>query len=240
MSAVRYTRRMAGRRKRRLLWAALPAAVVLAASVKLLSLAPLGAAAEDAFGDGNAPALAAAADWLGILNLVEPYKADFARGDAYALRGDFEAARTSFERALRGAPESDGCRIRVNLALSIEKLGDARRNTDGVAAKAFYLDALAVIKAAPPGCFAAGGRGNADGEGKRLSEAGERLRSKTVEHGSKGNDDGDEQGGDPAAREQLERLEESERQAQEERRQSRERSEYLQDTGTGGEVERPW
>ena len=71
MSSAEKTRGGAGARRRRLLWTALPAAVVLAAAARLLSLAPVGAAAEGAFTDKDAPALAAAADWLGTVNFFE-------------------------------------------------------------------------------------------------------------------------------------------------------------------------
>ena len=227
--------------RRRLLWAVLPSAVVLLASAKMLSLGPLGAAAEEAFSGKDVPALAAAADWLGAINLVEPYKADFARGDAQALSGDYAAARASFESALRAAPESDACRIRVNLVLSIEKLGDARKEGgDGPAASVLYQEGLEVIAHAPGGCFEAGAQGNAHGEGGRLAEARERLGSKAGQ-GADGGSDGEEAPGeDSGAQQQLEQLEESERKARQERLKSQQRSEYLRDPDTGKTADRPW
>ncbi|WP_426297936.1 hypothetical protein [Arthrobacter sp. R-11] len=241
MSSAEKARGGAGARRSRLLWAALPAAVVLAAAAKLLSLAPVGAAAEGAFTDKDAPALAAAADWLGTANFIEPYKADFAKGDAHVLRGDFAAARTSFETALRGAPEAEGCRIRVNLVLSIERLGDGRRGAgDDVAARALYRDGQSVIKDAPQGCFHAGGPGNAEGEGDRLSETRERLEAKAGESGGKGEDAGERQAADSAAHEQLQQLEESARKARRERLESEQRGEYLRNPDPGVTAERPW
>lgn len=237
MSAVQ----IRGARRRKLLWAALPSAVVLLASAKMLSLGALGTAAEDAFTGKDAPALAAAADWLGVLNLIEPYKADFARGDAQVLSGDFAAARASFETALRAAPESEGCRIRVNLVLSIEKLGDARKEGgDDAAANALYQDGLDIIAGAPRGCFEAGAQGNSQGEGGRLSEARERLGSKAGDSGGDGNDGGDDASAEPGAQQQLEQLEESEREARQERLKSQQRSEYLRNPDTGKTADRPW
>jgi hypothetical protein len=228
-------------RRRRLLWAVLPSAAVLLAAAKMLSLGPLGTAAEDAFTAKDAPALGAAADWLGAINLIEPYKADFARGDSHVLSGDFEAARGSFETALRAAPESDGCRIRVNLVLSIEKLGDARKEGgDDAAATALYQDGLDVIAGAPQGCFEAGAQGNAQGEGGRLSEARERLGSKAGQGGDGGSDGEEAPPEDPGAQQQLEQLEESERKARQERLKSQQRSEYLRNPDTGQTAERPW
>lgn len=229
-----------GPRGRKLLWAALPSAVVLLASAKMLSLGPLGTAAEDAFTGKDAPALAAAADWLGALNLIEPYKADFARGDAQVLSGDFAAARASFEAALRAAPESEGCRIRVNLVLSIEELGDARKEGgDDAAANALYQDGLDIIAGAPRGCFEAGAQGNTQGEGGRLSEARERLGGKAG-HSGDGNDGSGDASAEPGAQQQQEQLEESEREARQERLKSQQRSEYLRNPDTGKTADRPW
>jgi len=241
MSSAEKTRGGAGARRRRLLWTALPAAVVLAAAARLLSLAPVGAAAEGAFTDKDAPALAAAADWLGTVNFFEPYKADFAKGDAQVLRGDFAAARTAFETALRGAPEAEGCRIRVNLVLSIERLGDGRRGAgDDAAARTLYQDGQSVIKDAPQGCFQDGSQGNAEGEGDALSDARERFEAKAGERGGKGEDAGERQAADPAAQEQLQQLEESARKARQERLESEQRGEYLRNPEPDVTVERPW
>jgi len=232
----------AGRsRRRRLLTAALPAVVVIAAAAKMLSLVPLGTAAEGAFTGKDASALAAAADWLGTVNVIEPYKADFARGDAHVLRGDFAAARTSFETALSGAPERDGCRIRVNLVLSIEKLGDGRGNAgDQAGARTLYQEGLGVIRQAPQGCFAPGGEGNTQGEGGRLSDARERLGTKagqTGDHGTAGDEASAES---PPARQQIKQLEESERHARQDRQESEQRNDYLRNPDDGVPVERPW
>ncbi|WP_120522212.1 hypothetical protein [Arthrobacter celericrescens] len=229
------------RRRRRLLTAAVPAVVVVAAAAKLLSLAPLGAVAEGAFTGKDGSALAAAAEWLGAVNVIEPYKADFARGDAHVLRGDFAAARASFVTALSGAPERDGCRIRVNLVLSIEKLGDGRGNAgDDAGARTLYQEGLGVIHQAPPGCFEPGGEGNTQGEGGRLSDARERLGTKAGQAGNQGKDGGKVQAENPPAQQKLEQLEESERQARQDRQESEQRDEYLRSPDDGIPVERPW
>ncbi|OFI39457.1 hypothetical protein BIU82_14110 [Arthrobacter sp. SW1] len=229
------------RRRRRLAWAALPAVVVLAASAKMLSLGPLGTAAADAFDGKDAGALETAAAWLGAVNLIEPWKADFATGDAHVLRGDFAAARASFEAALRSAPENDGCRIRVNLVLGIERLGDGQRSAgDDAGAKALYAEGLEVVRGAPAGCFDAGGAGNAAGEGRRLSDARERLAAKSGDAGGEGGDGGDAPEENATEQEQLKRLEESQRQARQERLKSEQRSEYLRNPETNSTVERPW
>ncbi|WP_245953532.1 hypothetical protein [Arthrobacter silvisoli] len=247
MSSVEKSRARpdAGRRPQRRVprpaWAALPAVVVLAAAAKLLSVTPLGTAAEDAFTGEDAPALAAAADWLGAVNVIEPHKADFARGDAQVLHGDFAAARTSFEAALRSAPGRDGCRIRVNLVLSIEKLGDGRWNAgDDAGGRTLYREGLGVIQQAPPGCFESGGEGNAQGEGSRLSDARARLDTKAGQAADAGSEREEAPPENPPARQQLEQLEESERQARQDRQKSWQRGEYLRSPDDGIPVDRPW
>ena len=66
---------------------------------------------------------------MSFLNVVERHKAPFARGDAFVLAGDLDSARAQFEQALELAPPDsiDSCQIRVNLALALEKLGDAAK-----------------------------------------------------------------------------------------------------------------
>ncbi|MBB6403219.1 hypothetical protein [Arthrobacter sp. AZCC_0090] len=173
------------RRARLLLWSALPCLVALAFAAKLLSLNLLAGQARDAFTKDNPLALAAAANWLGTINWLEPHKAEFAQGDAHVLEGDFTAARAAFETALAYAPGADECKVRVNLVLSIEKLGDARRAAgDDTAANSQYEDGKAVVSAAPGSCFTVSAEGNADGEGERLSNAADRLASKTAAAGA--------------------------------------------------------
>ena len=113
------------RRRRLLLWSALPVLLALALAAKLLSAAWFAGQASGAFARGDAPAVESAAAVLGVANFLEPHKAPFAAGDALALSGDYAGARTAFEAALAAAPAADECRVRVNLALSIERLGDA-------------------------------------------------------------------------------------------------------------------
>ncbi len=119
------------RRRRLLLWSALPSLLALAVAAKLLGAAWSGGQAADAFARNDAPAAASAAAALGAANFLERHKAPFAAGDALVLRGDFAGARTAFEAALADAPPADQCPVRVNLVLSIERLGDAAAAGDG-------------------------------------------------------------------------------------------------------------
>jgi hypothetical protein len=252
------------RRRRLLLWSVVPVLLALLLAAKLLSAAWFSGQAGSSFARGDAAAVEQAAGVMGLGNFMEAHKAPFAAGDARALRGDYAAARTAFEAALAAAPPADQCRVRANLALSIERLADAAPSaamkapgpTDvadtpdtalaGGGAAELLAEALAVVEAAPEGCFNPDG---ADPEAaERLQAAGPRLANK-IEH--LGNQPPAEPGADPADDEdssaaadplqpQLEQLEEAGKSAQQERNRGLEREEYLDGSGTGPLTDRPW
>ncbi|MCD4849712.1 tetratricopeptide repeat protein [Arthrobacter sp. AK01] len=227
------------RRLRRALWSAPPALVALAVAAKLLSVGALGGAAAETFSAKEQGKLAGVATWLQIANVVEPHKALFAAGDAHAMAGEFDDARRYFDAALQAGPGVDDCKVRVNLVLSIEKLGDSTGDRD--AAALLFREALSTAEAAPSQCHVAG-PANADGEGDTLNAAGERLSGKISEGASQSGDE--EQPGQetPAApqEDQLKQLEEIAQQAQRERSEGQERGEYLRSPDDGPRVDRPW
>jgi tetratricopeptide (TPR) repeat protein len=117
-----------------------------------------------------------AGERLEFLNLIEPHKAPFARGDARVLAGDYDGAQAAFEEALGLAPRDsrESCQIRVNLALSLEKLGQAAQTTNNADLAKQYFDRVQqVVNDAPPGCF----EGDAqDEEGQQLRDAQQRAQ----------------------------------------------------------------
>lgn len=233
------------RRKRLLLWSAVPVMLLLCVAAKLLSLNVLADRAATGFAAGNAPAVDAAAEGLGLANLVEPHKAPFAAGDAAVLAGDYGEAKALFEQALGLVPDGAGdeCLVLVNLVLVTEGLGDQRLQAgDPSSAVPLFNEALATAGQAPEGCLSPDAAAGADG---RLAEARERLEGKL---GAAGRPEDPEdapgkespQDGSAAAQQsQLDRLQENSRQAQRERNSGREREEYL-DSGTGTAPDRPW
>lgn len=233
-------------RRRLLLWSALPAAVVLFLSAKLLSLGILAGAADHGFTAGDPRAVADAAAGLDIANVIEPHKAPFAAGDSLVLAGDFAGARQRFEQALPAAGSADGCIIRVNLVLSIERLGDQRvAAEDTTAAARLFAEGLAVVDSAPEGCFPAGVSGGAEtGAGGQLERAAERLKQKADDAAAGGATpqpaEGQPAPSDPGRESQLEQLQESSREAQRERNTGQERDEYLRDDDYGSGPDRPW
>lgn len=238
-------------RRRLLLWSALPVLLTLCLSAKLISAGYLAGAAAQAFDAREGAGVAAAASGLGTANFFETHKAPFAEGDALVLAGDFTGARQRFEEALAQASPEDECVIRVNLVLSIERLGDARLEAkDPTAAGGLFDEGIAVVEAAPDGCFppASGSGEAAGGAGDRLEQAEQRLQQKTEEAkaGSgqpqeQGADDG-KQAPEPDAgnQSQLDQLKDSARESQRQRSDGRERDQYLRDNDYGPGPDRPW
>ncbi|MDR6508750.1 hypothetical protein [Arthrobacter oryzae] len=238
-------------RHRLLLVSAVPVLAAVALAVKLLSVGYLGGQAAGAFGSGDQASVASAASGLGVANIVERHKAPFAAGDALVLSADYAGARALFEASLADAPPSDECKVRVNLVLSIERLADQAVEPGGAGPEAakLYDDGLAVVKAAPPGCFSAegsqDGANGADGEGDGLREAEQRLQSKADKLASpeaQPGDGADEQPQpDPEPQQsQLDKLEESAKSAQRERNDGRQRDEYLNGSDSETGAEKPW
>lgn len=229
------------RRKRRLaVWSALPAIGALAVAAKLVSVGLLGGSAAGAFAAGNAADIGSAAAWLKVANLLEPHKAPFASGDSHALAGDFAAARSDFEEALAAGPGNDECKVRINLALSIEKLGDTAAASDAPASARLYAEALGVVESAPAACHDEG-PANAEGEGKDLDAARERLNGKQEANSEADSGRPSSSGQAPAPKsEQLKQLQDSGQRAQQERREGQDRDEYLRSPDNGGGVDRPW
>lgn len=169
------------RLRRKLLLGSAPLLLLLLLlAAKTLSVGIASAQLESAFAKGDAAGVHAAAGVLKVANVIEPYKAWFNDGDGYLLSGDFESAKPEFEQALALASSTESCRVRVNLVLTVEKLGDAKRAAgEQSAAQALYDQGISVIDAAPQGCFQAGSSGNQQGEGQQLQDAKGRLQQKS-------------------------------------------------------------
>lgn len=229
------------RRRKVALWSAAPGVLAVVVAAKLISVGALGATASDAFRAAEPHGVAQAAAWLMVANAVEPHKASFAAGDAHVLAGDFEAARQDFESALQAGAGADECKVRVNLVLSIEKLGDAKAAAGGKTAAAALLQEALDAAASSAGRCQQAGQSNAAGEGDRLAAAENRLKEKlAADNDASG---GSKPAGEPPAapeQQQLRKLEESAQQAQRERMEGQERGEYLRGPDSGQGVERPW
>ncbi len=165
-------------RRRLIVWSIPVVLVLLLVALKLLSMVAIGNQARSAYDAGEVTAVEQAAARLGFLNVIERHKAPFARGDARVLAGDFAGAREAFEEALGVAPRNavEACQIRVNLVLSLEKLGDAAKAGTGLDAAKPYYDRMQVVVAdAPEGCF----QPPAGDTGQQLGDARGRAQEKS-------------------------------------------------------------
>jgi hypothetical protein len=185
-------------RKRLALWS-LPFVVLLAlVATKLLTMVALGDEALRSYAAGNVTGTEDAATRLGFLNLIEPHKAPFARGDARVLAGDYDGARAAFEESLALAPADsrESCQIRVNLALSLEKLGQAAQNANQADVAKRYFDRVQqVVNDAPPGCF----EGDAqDQEGQELRDAQQRAQEQNQQQDQQNQQNQDSQQDQPS------------------------------------------
>jgi hypothetical protein len=240
------------RRTRLLAWGLPFVLVALAVALKLLAMSAAAQQAVWGFDAKDGAAVSGAADWMGAVDLVETHKSQFARGDALVLAGDFAGARAAFEEALRRTGPEDECTVRVNLVLSIEKLGDAARGGgDAASADRLYADAAAVVTQAPEGCFAPDSRQNQQQQGDRLGEARDRLEGKRaqVQDGGQGQQPAPGQTG-PSAEpsrtpeqqaqdSRAEALQRSSESGEQERAEGEQRRDYLEDPPTAP-VDRPW
>lgn len=146
------------RRRRRVRRIALLAAtplllVALALGVKVLSMYAFAYSAAAAHVAGDPSGTVQAARGQEPVNIFEPYKAPYNVGVGLATSGDLAGARASFEQALPLAPGLAQCAVRVNLAVVIERMGDAAQaDGDRAAAVALWQEALVVMEDAPEGC----------------------------------------------------------------------------------------
>ncbi|MBW8762376.1 MAG: hypothetical protein JF592_07295 [Microbacterium sp.] len=88
-----------------------------------------------------------------FLNWFEPFKAPFNVGTALAGAEKLPEARTKLEESLELAHGLEVCTVRINLALVIERQGDAAAaDGDGAAAAEFYGEALTLTSETPEEC----------------------------------------------------------------------------------------
>lgn len=88
-----------------------------------------------------------------FFNWFEPYKAPFNVGTALAGAERLPEARAELEEALNLATGLEVCGVSINLALVIERMGDAARaDGDGAQAAQLYGEALTVTTEMPAEC----------------------------------------------------------------------------------------
>ena len=166
------------RRRRRLLLASAPVVVLLlVVAARLLTLNVVHAQTLAAYQAGDKPRTLAWGERQGWVNIVERFRSPFAIGDAHVLSGHFDLARPWFEQAFEEVPKGgiDDCKVRVNLGLTYEALGDAakaRERTDEW--KQFYDKGITITKERPPLCDAPEGGQTGD----QLQQSQQRMETK--------------------------------------------------------------
>lgn len=185
MSQVGDVRR---RRRRRIL--ALPIVVLLlAVSLKLVTMSWFSTRGAAAYGAERYDRSATEFDRLQLVNIVEPWRAHLGSGTVLHRRDDLEGAEAAFRRALELAPQR--CDVRFNLVVTIEAQGDRLTGgeqreveeadrQDGIARYRVALDI------ADAGLCPVSTTGDA---GTRLEETRDRLRAKL---GAESADEGEE------------------------------------------------
>ncbi|WP_221584729.1 hypothetical protein [Microbacterium sp. G2-8] len=249
MAALRDATR---KRQRARLWIALVSAPVvllaLALVVKILAMYAFAHQSIEAYVRGDAPQTVAAAQHLQPLNWFEPWKAPYDLGVGYGLDEQLPEARAEFERALPLASGLDVCPVRTNLAITIERMGDAARAADPAGAAALYGEALQITLDTPKECRSEEAREQSpdpqrDPE-ETLDQLEERLTQKQQgQPEEEQQDEGEEQ---PSPEEQDEQkgpsegdLEDIEEKLQNGQRERDERDES-QEGGAEPGVDRPW
>jgi hypothetical protein len=88
-----------------------------------------------------------------FLNWFEPYKAPFNIGTALGAAEQLPQARAKLEESLDLATGLEVCGVRINLALVVERMGDAARaDGDGATAAQLYGEALTITVETPEEC----------------------------------------------------------------------------------------
>ena len=216
---------------------------ILLLGVKVLSMYAFAYQSAAAYAAGDYAGTVQAARGQQFLNFFEPYKAPFNVGVGLTGSGDLTGARASFEEALGLARGLEQCAVRVNLAIVIERIGDAAAaEGDRATARAAWEEALLVLQESPDGCLTPEADAVSPDPNQSMpdtvTEEERRLREKLEEQSQQPQDPEDSE--EPEQPETLdeEQLENIQEQLEE---GIDERDEFLDgDEGSGSGTDRPW
>jgi tetratricopeptide (TPR) repeat protein len=154
-------------------------------------------------------------------DFMEPYKAYYNAGTAYAKNKDYPAAERFLTQSLAVVDyDYNECLIRNNLAITYEKLGDFYTKSKMVdTAESYYDKAVTTVQEAPLLCFPpppppSGGEGTPSEDGQPVpgdsadpdtSETGEELKETEDSSQGKGDEIRDGKGDEPDGEEQVEK-----------------------------------
>jgi len=209
---------------------------------KILTMYAFAHQAITAHVQGNPSGTVSAAQGLQPLNWFEPYKAPYNLGVGYAALELLPEAREQFEIALPLAQGVEKCPVQLNLALVVERQGDAA--DDPAAAQQFYAEALEINLALPEECRSDEAneqspdpeRDNAetqDDQQDRLQQ--KQQEQPPPEDGGEGEEE--EQPSEAEQQEQQDKLDEIEQKLE---NGAQEREEGSEGDGSGGGTDKPW
>lgn len=213
---------------------------------KLLSMYGFAHQAISTYVVGDYAGSKSAAQGQEFLNWFEPYKAPYNVGTALAGAEELDGARVKLEEALPLAAGLEVCAVRVNLALVIERQGDAARSDgDGPGAAQLYGEALQVTAETPEECDSDEADSQSPDPDRDMSDTLNELENRLQEKQQQSdqdqqpNPDGDE-GEDQEQPQQpdqdkLDELQEKLEQGAEERQQNQ-----GGEDGPGGGTDKPW
>ncbi|WP_309105035.1 hypothetical protein [Microbacterium sp.] len=114
-----------------------------------------------------------------FLNWFEPYKAPYNVGTALGAAEQLPQAQAKLEEALGLARGLEVCAVRVNLALVLERRGDAARaEGDGVAATDLYGQSLTVTLDTPEECNSEDAQDQSPDPDRDMSESLDELKER--------------------------------------------------------------
>lgn len=153
---------------------------------KILSMYAFAHQSISSYVSGDTAGAISAAQGQEFLNFFEPYKAPFNAGTAHAAADELPEARDDLERALSLASGLEVCGVRINLAVVLERMGDAARaDGDANGAGALYGEATTFTLETPDECRTPEADEQSSDPERSLSDAlddlEERLREKQQE-----------------------------------------------------------
>lgn len=140
-------------RKRLFLWAIPLAILVALLAIKLISMSIVGGRSVSLYEGGDYEGSLNSSQQQKFVNIIERWKAPYNTGTNYLQLGLLPEARAELESALPLASPLEQCPIRSNLAITLERMGDAELAAGRVnEARDLWMQGLTVLDQAAPEC----------------------------------------------------------------------------------------
>lgn len=187
---------------------------------------------------------AAAAERQEFLNWFEPFAAPYNVGTALAGADELDPARIKLEGALPLATGLEVCAVRVNLAIVIERQGDAAIDGgDGLGAAELYGEALLVTAETPQECSSEEANQQSPDPDRSmndtLDELEDRLQEKQQQSQQPPPPPEDEGEGEQPQQPDQDKLDEIQKRL-EQGAEEREQNQQGEQDGPGGGTDKPW